>query len=456
MAIKFDIIGSCGSTGESYIRVRWTCNGIDAWVSAKKKIYPAFWRRGEVVASDRKIAVNEEGCTAGEVISYLNIIKQQCLHYESVTPGGDDEDALKIALREFIAQAADEAARVPLTTGKHKLQSVFRAFIEQEGVRRCWTKSTYIQYKKLIRHFDAYKPRARVEDISLTWTEGFFGYLVGRLCERTTHDMMISFFSFVKWAAERYDVDKRALRFTYKARNNIKDLVFLDADEIRALAELKFPDDGEKWIKERNGKTVTVQRSRAVLEESRDMFLFCCMTGLRFSDMQRLEWMHVFQDSIKMYTKKTMKPVEIALNPVSQAILDRRWESRGTAGEETSTFVNERVFPARRNAELNDDLKVIGRLLNLDDKISRLTFKGGERVESFINKSAALTTHCARHSFTVQALSAGVPGSVVMSWTGHSNYNSLKPYLGLTSSAKKEGMKRFEKYLEDIFEPERR
>lgn len=51
---------------------------------------------------------------------------------------------------------------------------------------------------------------------------------------------------------------------------------------------------------------------------------------------------------------------------------------------------------------------------------------------------------CARTTFTCFALSNGIPPDVVMEFTGHCDYKSMKPYIDITESAKKDAIKKME------------
>lgn len=49
-------------------------------------------------------------------------------------------------------------------------------------------------------------------------------------------------------------------------------------------------------------------------------------------------------------------------------------------------------------------------------------------------------THAGRKTFICFALSNGVPPDVVMKFTGHSDYKSMKPYIDITESAKRDAI----------------
>ena len=48
----------------------------------------------------------------------------------------------------------------------------------------------------------------------------------------------------------------------------------------------------------------------------------------------------------------------------------------------------------------------------------------------------------------VNALSLGIPPNVVMKWTGHSDYSSMKPYIDIVDDIKATSMTKFNGLLE--------
>ena len=61
-----------------------------------------------------------------------------------------------------------------------------------------------------------------------------------------------------------------------------------------------------------------------------------------------------------------------------------------------------------------------------------------------------ITTHTGRHTFIANALSMGIPSQVVMSWTGHSNENTMKPYVAFTDPSKRRSMTKLELFLDSF------
>ena len=50
-------------------------------------------------------------------------------------------------------------------------------------------------------------------------------------------------------------------------------------------------------------------------------------------------------------------------------------------------------------------------------------------------------------TFICFALSSGIPPQVVMKWTGHSDYQAMKPYIAIAEKTKADAMKLFDEEL---------
>lgn len=72
--------------------------------------------------------------------------------------------------------------------------------------------------------------------------------------------------------------------------------------------------------------------------------------------------------------------------------------------------------------------KYIGIIAGLTAPVTKTYYVGNERREQVFEMWEVLTTHCARRTFVVSALFLGIPAEVVMKWTGHSDFDAMKPF----------------------------
>ena len=83
-------------------------------------------------------------------------------------------------------------------------------------------------------------------------------------------------------------------------------------------------------------------------------------------------------------------------------------------------------------------------LAEIDELVTQTYFRGNNRVEEVFPKYSLLSTHAGRRTFVCNALSLGIPPQVVMKWTGHSDYKSMKPYIDIADDIKANAMEKFD------------
>ena len=112
-----------------------------------------------------------------------------------------------------------------------------------------------------------------------------------------------------------------------------------------------------------------------------------------------------------------------------------------------------RVFPQMTNQVANRAVKTICQECGIDTPVRVTTFKGGERKDEVKKKYKLVGTHAARRTFVVNALQMGINAATVMQWTGHSDYNSMKPYIAVVDAARAKAMTGFDKLEKETPEP---
>lgn len=88
-----------------------------------------------------------------------------------------------------------------------------------------------------------------------------------------------------------------------------------------------------------------------------------------------------------------------------------------------------------------------GRAPNEEHLLHKKRERAGQRVEETFPKYEMIDTHAGRRTFICFALSSGIPPQVVMKWTGHSDYQAMKPYIAIAEKTKADAMKLFDEEL---------
>lgn len=135
------------------------------------------------------------------------------------------------------------------------------------------------------------------------------------------------------------------------------------------------------------------------LQQVKDIFVFCCFTGLCYSDVKRLTKKNIEVDNtgkkwIHSQRKKTKKEYIRTIPDIALSILEK-YEN------DPMCIINNRLLPVLSNQKMNAYLKEIADICGIQKQIS---------------------THTARHTCaTTVELANGVPMEVISSDLGHSN-----------------------------------
>ena len=175
------------------------------------------------------------------------------------------------------------------------------------------------------------------------------------------------------------------------------------------------------------------------LAKARDCFCFCAFTSLRYSDMANLKRKDIDGDTMYITTMKTYDRLPINLNKFAKEILAKYGNTRNS---------EDLALPVLPNQLMNRYLKHLCELAGFNTPITKTCYRGGERVEETYPKSALISTHAGRRTFICFALSSGIPPQVVMKWTGHSDFQAMKPYIDIAEKTKANAMKLFEQEME--------
>lgn len=296
----------------------------------------------------------------------------------------------------------------------------FRLFIAEQSALCGWAPSTVTRMNVVYRHVEDYGRLRRFTDVDKSKLAGYLEFLRDDLgLSDVTASRQIGYLRwFLRWAADEKgwltSPDWRSFRPKFKP--SAKPVIFLTWDELMAV--WSFHDPKREW-----------------LDEVRDIFCFCAFTSLRYSDAQALRWSDVGEDAISVTTQKTQDALIIELNKWSREILSRY-------DREDAPM---RVFAQMTNQVMNRALKTICEECGIDDPVRVTTYKGGERTDVVKKKWELIGTHAGRRTFVVNALQMGIGPTTVMQWTGHKDYNSMKPYIAVADAARAKAMKGFDK-----------
>ena len=296
---------------------------------------------------------------------------------------------------------------------------VFDDFVRDCGQQNDWTDSTYEKFAAVKNHLMNFRDELTFDFFDEKGLNDYVTYLRDvKEMRNSTIGKQLSFLKwFLRWAFKKgvhqnnaYDSYKPKLKSTQKK------IIFLTWEELNKLREFEIP------------------AAKQALDRVRDVFLFQCFTGLRYSDVFNLRKSDIKGDHIEVTTVKTSDSLIIELNKHSKAILDKYKDV---------AFEDDKVLPVITNQKMNDYLKELAELAGIDEPVRQTYYRGNERIDEVTPKYALLGTHAGRRTFICNALALGIPPQVVMKWTGHSDYKAMKPYIDIADDIKANAMSKF-------------
>jgi len=171
------------------------------------------------------------------------------------------------------------------------------------------------------------------------------------------------------------------------------------------------------------------------LVPTRDIFLFCSYTGLRYSDVSGLHRgnLHEWDGGrlLRLMMSKTRAGVSIYLTVAASAILDKY------ADEERA-----RLLPVHPNQVMNKYLKRVAKLAGLTTAADLVSTGGGGITRSAVPRCELVTMHTVRHTFATQSLLRGMPIEVLQKVLGHKKIQTTLIYAKIVEDFQHQTMRR--------------
>lgn len=403
--ITFSVVFFCKRTklnkkGKAPIYARITTSGRSTEIHTKCMVEPVHWNQ----RLERCMLRDAVSTQFNEIIaSYrANILAA----YDSIIKEGKDPDCF--AIKE----------RLEHVTGSSRMfLAEFSKYCDKRqkevGVRI--TQLTANKYHRVLRYLKEYvAAHYKKEDILLSavgyeFLDGFNTFLqTAHNCKHNgAVNLLCCLKNFILYAIRNEWIEKNPFRY-YKMKidkTNVK--VPLTKEELDVL--LKRPMPNER------------------LDRIRDVFAFCCLTGLAFTDAEHLHQKHITTDYsgtlwIHKPRAKTAVMSRVPLLPYPIKVLDKY-------KNDLALQIKGKLLPVPSNQKMDAYLKEIADICNI---------------------SKNLTTHLVRHTFATLAIEYGMPIDIIAKILGHSNTNMTRHYAKFSETVIGREMAAFGKRLNSL------
>lgn len=371
--------------GEAPVFMRLTINGERADASIKRFIEPHAW-------NSAKGKANEKSRGGKDLNLYLDAISANILRIQRDLELDKKEVSAQIILNRYLGKEQSD---------RHTLMEVFRAHNEKcralSGISLA--PATVIRYETTLRLTEEFlqknykKEDCYLDEVTNQFIEDFEFFLktVRRCCHNTTTKYLLNFKKIIRIALAKGWMKKDPFAQVHFHFEPVE-REFLEKQELKAMLN----------------KEITITR----LAQVRDIFCFCCLTGLAFTDVQQLKAEHLVADIhgkiwIRKARQKTKNMCNIPLLDEAQKIIDRY-------RDHPYCQTHGVLLPVCSNQKMNSYLKELADICGIRKNLS---------------------THCARHTFATLTLASGATIDNVAKMLGHANVNMTRRYAKVLDSS---------------------
>lgn len=148
------------------------------------------------------------------------------------------------------------------------------------------------------------------------------------------------------------------------------------------------------------------------LERARDLWVFLCLTALRYKDSQRLPNLNPDDKVFTMSTSKTGKRVTIPIFSMTADLIRKYPEG----------------LPRLSNQKLNKYIKEVLEVVGLTQIVHIPVVRGGIETTTEARLCDVITAHTGRRQFITIARSSGIPDAIIREVSGHANLDEIDTY----------------------------
>lgn len=419
MRVNFNLIKKGGEDGKRQIWLTTTINKERARVYTGLRIEQRFWvqkKRNEVgeraledgnfsvIQKRENIRINDE----------LRKILGFCKDYAAAVSESDlMTDSLQFSKESFEKFMVDKIRGKEAAIRK-SAEEFIKDYIKRKAsmvnkqTQRTLCRGTVYNHENALRRLQKYciEKRKKIvwELFNRRFEESFTAWMNEQGLSANT---IASQFSIMKvWLSEAeiegLMTDKYFHKYPTKAHD--VDNIYLTENEIQRLYDIDFSDEEvQKQIDPKSN-----------IEQTRDLFVIACWTGLRYGDWHDLSKSQITKDRINITTHKTMKEVTIPIHPMVKSII-KKYNGKLPKSVDKSKAIKQ--------------IQKCGEIAHIDEPIILHRIKGGKEIVKREPKYMFISTHTARRSFCTNMYLRKIPTKAIMAISGHTTEANFIKYI---------------------------
>jgi site-specific recombinase XerD len=296
--------------------------------------------------------------------------------------------------------------------GKNIFFDAYDEFTTEKIKGKDWADATVKRYqniRNILENFEAAKKfKLTFNKIDNAFHREFTSYCMDDLKHiNNTYSRNLGLFkTFMFWAKDKKYTYNDAFTGFVKVPRVITNQIALTIEDLNNLLSYEFKSNK--------------------LEKVRDVFVFACVTGMRFGELSLISKSNVSDNYIMLKEDKDEKKPEreIPLTSISRYILAKY----------------NYQLPLIANQKQNEYIKDVFKELEYNQIVQKVTTKGKENIKVDTEFYNRISTHTARRTFITMMKRQGKSDKLIASITGHTDMKTLNQYYQVSEPEKKEAM----------------
>jgi len=297
-------------------------------------------------------------------------------------------------------------------TGKNIFFDAYDQFTDEKTKNLEWSHSTVKRYKNIKNILVGFQ-RDKKFKLSFNSINNRFHAEFTDYCMNTkkhvnnTYARNLGLFkTFMFWALENnFTYNEEFKKFKKKPRV-ITSQVTLEKKDLVQLLHHKYKSKSHERI--------------------RDVFVFACVTGMRFGELKLISKNNIYENSFHLKEEKDSdKEVRtIPLSDIARFILNKYDYS----------------LPLIANQKHNEYIKTVFKLAGFNHKVEKVSTRGKEVIRKTMFFYDRVSTHTARRTFITMMKREGKSDKLIGKITGHTDMKTLNTYYQVEDDEKKEAI----------------
>lgn len=316
---------------------------------------------------------------------------------------------------QLLKKAFDEEFK-KAPTGKNIFFDAFDEFVDQKKKNQEWKKSTEKRYQNIRNLLESFQAdtgyKLSFNSINAKFHADFTYYCMetkGHVNNTYSRNLGL-FKTFMHWAFDRengYTYKEDFKKFKKKERV-ITQQIALKKSDLQKLMDHQF------------------KPNQKYLERARDVFVFSCVTGLRFGELSLVSKKNIYEGNLHLKEEKGAEKEAraIPLNDIADYIL-RKYNFN---------------LPVISNQRYNDYIKDIFEAAGYTWEVEKNVTKGKSVDRQTMPFFKRVSTHTARRTFITMLKREGKSDKLISKITGHKDLKTLNQYYQVDDEAKKDAV----------------